>query len=97
MTSRLRRSAIAALCASVTVTGCSFGGLNSLPLPGTDLYRQTLARGEIGDEAALLRKFSEPQLPGAVLQPPPMRVETTTPSRFSAIARNRLGRPRSMP
>ena len=35
MTSRLRRSAIAALCASVTVTGCSFGGLNSLPLPGT--------------------------------------------------------------
>ncbi len=43
-----------------------------LPLPGTDLYRQTLARGEIGDEAALLRKFSEPQLPGAVLQPPPI-------------------------
>ena len=35
MTSRLRRSAIAALCASVIVTGCSFGGLNSLPLPGT--------------------------------------------------------------
>lgn len=34
MTSRLRR-VIAATCVSITATGCSFGGLNSLPLPGT--------------------------------------------------------------
>lgn len=35
MTSRLRRLMIAATCVSITATGCSFGGLNSLPLPGT--------------------------------------------------------------
>lgn len=35
MTSRLRRLVIAATCVSITATGCSFGGLNSLPLPGT--------------------------------------------------------------
>jgi len=35
MTSRLRRLLIAATCVSITATGCSFGGLNSLPLPGT--------------------------------------------------------------
>ena len=35
MTSRLRRVMIAATCVSITATGCSFGGLNSLPLPGT--------------------------------------------------------------
>ncbi|MEX0579840.1 MAG: MCE family protein [Mycobacterium sp.] len=35
MTSRLRRLMIAAICVSITATGCSFGGLNSLPLPGT--------------------------------------------------------------
>lgn len=34
MTSRLRR-VIVATCVSITATGCSFGGLNSLPLPGT--------------------------------------------------------------
>jgi len=43
-----------------------------LPLPSTPLYRDVLAAGLLGDEAALLRKFSEPQLPGAVLQPPPI-------------------------
>ena len=37
-------------------------------LPGRDV----LAAGKLGDEAALLRMFSEPQLPGAVLQPPPI-------------------------
>jgi virulence factor Mce-like protein len=35
MTSRLRPLLIAATCVSITATGCSFGGLNSLPLPGT--------------------------------------------------------------
>lgn len=34
MRSRLRRVAIAAVCVALTVSGCSFGGLNSLPLPG---------------------------------------------------------------
>ena len=41
-----------------------------LPLPGTELYRQGRESGLIDDEAALLRLFSQPQLPGAVLQPP---------------------------
>jgi len=35
MTSRLCRLMIAATCVSITATGCAFGGLNSLPLPGT--------------------------------------------------------------
>jgi len=35
MTSRLRHLAVMAVCVSVTVSGCAFGGLNSLPLPGT--------------------------------------------------------------
>lgn len=43
-----------------------------LPLPGTPLYREALAAGQLGNEADLLRKFSDPQLPGAVLQPPPV-------------------------
>ncbi len=30
----VRRSIIAAACVAVTVSGCGFGGLNSLPLPG---------------------------------------------------------------
>lgn len=43
-----------------------------LPLPGTPLYREARAAGQIPSEAALLRMFSQPQLPGAVLQPPPV-------------------------
>ena len=35
MMSRVYRLAIAAACVSITATGCAFGGLNSLPLPGT--------------------------------------------------------------
>ena len=35
MMSRVRRLAVTAACVSISVTGCSFGGLNSLPLPGT--------------------------------------------------------------
>ena len=35
MMSRVRRLTIAAVCVSVTASGCAFGGLNSLPLPGT--------------------------------------------------------------
>ena len=35
MMSRVRRLGIAAVCVSVSATGCAFGGLNSLPLPGT--------------------------------------------------------------
>ena len=35
MMSRVCRLAIAAVCVSITATGCTFGGLNSLPLPGT--------------------------------------------------------------
>ena len=35
MMPRARRLAITAVCVSVSATGCSFGGLNSLPLPGT--------------------------------------------------------------
>ena len=35
MMSRVCRLAIAAACVSITATGCAFGGLNSLPLPGT--------------------------------------------------------------
>ena len=31
---RLRRTLVIACCAMLTVTGCTFGGLNSLPLPG---------------------------------------------------------------
>lgn len=31
---RLRRTLVIACCATLTVTGCTFGGLNSLPLPG---------------------------------------------------------------
>ena len=34
MTSRLRRVALMAGCVAVVSTGCSFGGVNSLPLPG---------------------------------------------------------------
>jgi phospholipid/cholesterol/gamma-HCH transport system substrate-binding protein len=34
MTNRLRRLVITAACVAVSVSGCSFGGLNSLPLPG---------------------------------------------------------------
>ncbi len=41
-----------------------------LPLPGTDLFEEGRRAGHIPDVAALLRRFSEPQLPGAVLQPP---------------------------
>ena len=41
-----------------------------LPLPGTDLYRQGRETGLIPDPTGLLRLFSQPQLPGAVLQPP---------------------------
>lgn len=43
-----------------------------LPLPGTPLYRDAVQSGLVPDEAALLRLFSEPQLPGSVLQPPPV-------------------------
>jgi radical SAM superfamily enzyme YgiQ (UPF0313 family) len=43
-----------------------------LPLPGTELFAQGKRDGLIPDEAALLRAFSEPQLPGMVLQPPPV-------------------------
>ena len=35
MMSRVRRMAIAEVCVSVSASGCAFGGLNSLPLPGT--------------------------------------------------------------
>ena len=35
MRSRVRRLAVTAACVSISATGCSFGGLNSLPLPGT--------------------------------------------------------------
>jgi len=35
MISRVRRMAVLTLGVAVSVTGCSFGGLNSLPLPGT--------------------------------------------------------------
>ncbi len=31
----VQRLLVTASCVAVTVTGCSFGGLNSLPLPGT--------------------------------------------------------------
>ncbi|HNM95881.1 MAG TPA: MlaD family protein, partial [Mycobacterium sp.] len=31
----MRRVAVIAACVAVTSTGCAFGGLNSLPLPGT--------------------------------------------------------------
>ncbi|MFN8071087.1 MAG: MCE family protein [Mycobacterium sp.] len=34
MTNRLRRLVLTAACVAVSVSGCSFGGLNSLPLPG---------------------------------------------------------------
>lgn len=34
MTNRLRRLIVTAACVAVSVSGCSFGGLNSLPLPG---------------------------------------------------------------
>lgn len=50
-----------------------------LPLPGTVLYDQGRQQGFIPDEAALLRKFSEPQLPGAVLQPPPVNYTDLSP------------------
>ena len=43
----------------------------------------------------LYRMSIEPDITG--LQPPPMKVPVTMPSAFSATARNRLGRPRSMP
>ena len=43
-----------------------------LPLPGTELYEDGRRSGRIPDVAALLRRFSEPQLPGEVLQPPPV-------------------------
>ncbi|MGY4712821.1 MCE family protein [Mycolicibacterium sp. CBM1] len=35
MISSVRRLVVTASCVAVTATGCSFGGLNSLPLPGT--------------------------------------------------------------
>jgi virulence factor Mce-like protein len=35
ITDRLRRTGGVACCAVLTLTGCSFNGLNSLPLPGT--------------------------------------------------------------
>ncbi|MSP90619.1 MAG: radical SAM protein [Myxococcales bacterium] len=43
-----------------------------LPLPGTVLFDQGRRDGLIPDEAALLRNFSLPQLPGMVLQAPPV-------------------------
>ena len=43
-----------------------------LPLPGTVLFDQGRRDGLIPDEAALLRNFSQPQLPGMVLQAPPV-------------------------
>jgi len=43
-----------------------------LPLPSTPLFDQGVAEGRIPDTAWLLRRFSEPQLPGVVLQPPPV-------------------------
>jgi len=35
MMSRARRLTMAAVCVAVSASGCAFGGLNSLPLPGT--------------------------------------------------------------
>jgi anaerobic magnesium-protoporphyrin IX monomethyl ester cyclase len=43
-----------------------------LPLPATPLFDQARADGRIPDVAGLLRRFSAPQLPGQVLQPPPI-------------------------
>ncbi len=53
-----------------------------LPLPGTPLYRDSLAQGLLGDEAALLRRFSEPQLPATVLQPPVVNHTAIAPERL---------------
>jgi radical SAM superfamily enzyme YgiQ (UPF0313 family) len=50
-----------------------------LPLPGTELYEEGKRSGQIPDEVALLRQFSEPQLPGAVLQPPPVNYTDLPP------------------
>jgi len=41
-----------------------------LPLPGTPLYNTGREEALITDPSALMRRFSEPQLPGTVLQPP---------------------------
>ena len=41
-----------------------------LPLPGTPLYETGREEGLITDPSALMRRFSDPQLPGTVLQPP---------------------------
>ena len=35
VTSRLRTTVAVAICTALTMTGCAFSGLNSLPLPGT--------------------------------------------------------------
>jgi len=43
-----------------------------LPLPGTPLFADAVRDGLVPDTANLLRRFSEPQLPGQVLQPPPV-------------------------
>ena len=50
-----------------------------LPLPGTALYDEGRQSGHIPDPAALLRAFSEPQLPGVVLQPPPVNYTDLAP------------------
>ena len=50
-----------------------------LPLPGTPLFFDALAQGLVPDTASLLRRFSEPQLPGQVLQPPPVNFTDLPP------------------
>ena len=51
-----------------------------LPLPGTPLFFDALGAGLISDTADLLRRFSEPQLPGRVLQPPPVNFTDLPPA-----------------
>ncbi len=65
-------ASLAATLRFVEETGARVSVHFPLPLPGTELFRQGLRDGLIPDQAALLRRFSEPQLPGAVLQPPPV-------------------------
>lgn len=51
-----------------------------LPLPGTPLFFDALKQGLVADTADLLRRFSEPQLPGQVLQPPAVNFTDLPPA-----------------
>ena len=51
-----------------------------LPLPGTPLFLDAVEGGLIADTADLLRRFSDPQLPGRVLQPPAVNFTALPPT-----------------